>query len=385
MLPEKNIELTYKLYQTNKASFEEMFDKLLSQYKPTGIPVRLVIFDSLDSNDDYLDCLDCIREKVKEYFGEKSPTISYVAQPPYPKGLAMEMHEVLLSENDTLQYKSLNELPYIVIEGRECKRLFVSGIMGDIVQQNIRQQSDSVFETLSGILQVEQMPVSSIIRQWNYIEKITAIDPDGHQHYQDFNDARSLFYQLGRWENGYPAATGIGTEWGGVMVDVDALSSRHQVISIKAVDNPLQVSAHAYSQCVLLGEKDEKLLQKTTPKFERAKAVWKGNNGFVYISGTAAIRGEKSLQGVGISEQALITLDNINYLISDENLHTSGIPATRNGLPVCFRVYVKRWEDMEEASQVIRKQYPDIPAVYTLTDVCRSELLIEIEGLAFIE
>lgn len=30
-------------------------------------------------------------------------------------------------------------------------------------------------------------------------------------------------------------------------------------------------------------------------------------------------------------------------------------------------------------------QYPDLPAVYTLTDVCRSELLIEIEGWGLFE
>lgn len=385
MQPEKNINIEYKLYQTNKITFEERLDDLLSQYEPVGIPVRLVIFDHLDSNAEYLDSLEWIHEKVKARFGTTAPTVSYVAQSPYSKELVMEVHEVALSAGDTLQYKELESIPYITVENQEYKRLFVSGIMGDIRHQNIRSQSDRIFEILSEILRIEQMPVSSIIRQWNYIEKITAIDPDGHQHYQDFNDARSLFYESTTWENGYPAATGIGTQWGGVVVDVDMYMPLAATgPGASPVDNPLQVSAHAYSQGVLLGEKDQKLSQKTTPKFERAKAVWYNNRGFIYISGTAAIRGEKSLEGIGIGEQARITLDNIKYLISAENLRVSGIPVKEDGRPTCFRVYVKHWEDMKEASEVIKEQYPELPMVYTLADVCRSELLIEIEGLAFI-
>ena len=225
------------------------------------------------------------------------------------------------------------------------------------------------------------MPVSSIIRQWNYIEKITACDATGHQHYQDFNDARSLFYNGVEWTTGYPAATGIGTQWGGIMIDVDALLCKDGSVRVLGVDNPLQIAAHAYSQNVLLGEKDAALPQKTTPKFERAKAVWKEDHGFVYVSGTAAIRGEQSLEGVGIEQQTLTTLENIEYLVSRDNLNRSDIPATENATLITFRVYVKCWEDMEKAKQVVTERYPDLPAIYTLTDVCRSELLIEIEGM----
>ena len=186
------------------------------------------------------------------------------------------------------------------------------------------------------------------------------------------------------WTTGYPAATGIGTQWGGIMIDVDALLCKDGSVRVLGVDNPLQIAAHAYSQNVLLGEKDAALPQKTTPKFERAKAVWKEDHGFVYVSGTAAIRGEQSLEGVGIEQQTLTTLENIEYLVSRDNLNRSDIPATENATLITFRVYVKRWEDMEKAKQVVTERYPDLPAIYTLTDVCRSELLIEIEGMGIL-
>ena len=40
----------------------------------------------------------------------------------------------------------------------------------------------------------------------------------------------------------------------------------------------------------------------------------------VYISGTAAIRGEESLKGVGLERQLQITMENIAQLIDDARL-----------------------------------------------------------------
>ena len=115
-------------------------------------------------------------------------------------------------------YQKCADIPYIVVERKGYKRLFLGGVTGDVLHQNIREQSDDVFSRIRQVLDTEQIPVSSIVRQWNYIEKITNYDNVGHQHYQDFNDARSLFYTNVEWETGYPAATGIGTQCGGIMV-----------------------------------------------------------------------------------------------------------------------------------------------------------------------
>lgn len=58
----------------------------------------------------------------------------------------------------------------------------------------------------------------------------------------------------------------------------------------------------------------------------------------VYISGTAAIRGEESLKGVGLERQLQITMENIAQLIDDARL-------------VMLRVYLKNESDYEEGSQ----------------------------------
>jgi len=389
-MTDENIEIIHRFLQVHKAPFEEMLAQLLAAYRAVYTPVRMVIFGAPLNNEEYVSRFAAIRQAVKVHFGENAPLVSYVAQPPHTVGLAMEVHEVALTAADIIAYRNLDGTPYITIERKRCeeregcKRLFLGGVTGDVLHQSIRRQSAEVFAKIAGVLAAERMPVSAIIRQWNYIEKITACDATGHQHYQDFNDARSLFYRDAEWTTGYPAATGIGTQWGGIMIDADVLLCEDAGITVRAVDNPLQIAAHAYSQNVLLGEKSEALPQKTTPKFERAKAVWKEDHGFVYISGTAAIRGEQSLEGVGIEQQTLTTLENIEYLVSRDNLYRSGIPATADARLITFRVYVKHREDMDRAKEVVTARYPDLPAIYTLTDVCRQELLIEIEGMGIL-
>lgn len=379
----ENIEIIHRFLQAEKAPFKEMVIQLLERYTAAYLPVRMVFFGAPADNEEYVAHLATLKETVENTFREYKPLVSYVAQPVDTGGIAMEVHEVVLTGEDGIAHQQHADIPYIVVERKGCKRLFLGGVTGDVLHQSIRRQADDVFARIRRVLEVERMPVSAIIRQWNYIEKITGYDDAGHQHYQDFNDARSLFYSNTEWKTGYPAATGIGTQWGGVMIDMDVLLCPDQTVQVAGVDNPLQVAAHAYSQQVLLGK--TALQQRTTPKFERAKAVWKKDHGFIYISGTAAIRGEQSLEGVGIEKQTLATLENIEYLVSSENLRRSGVPVTKDTGLINFRVYVKHWEDLEKARRVVETRYPSLPAIYTLTDVCRPELLIEIEGMGILE
>lgn len=92
------------------------------------------------------------------------------------------------------------------------------------------------------------MNFGDIVRQWNYLERITDIT-HGNQCYQDFNDVRTLFYASSAWESGYPAATGIGTQYGGILIDFNAVSGE---VDIVPLDNDWQRAAHVYSDEVLL-------------------------------------------------------------------------------------------------------------------------------------
>lgn len=367
----------------SRADFSTMVKRLLSKYRPKNVPVRLVFFGDVTDNVRYREELDVIRKEADIHFGDKLPVISYVAQKPLDgSGLVMEAHELKILQGETVEYKSLWTNFYVTVTSPHVKHLFLGGVMSDNLDESFSVQSYNVFDVVEKILQIENMPVHSIVRQWNYIEQITAFDGE-HQHYQDFNDARSFFYNYSQWPEGYPAATGIGTACGGIVVDINAVYADDASINIDAIDNGWQIAAHAYSQCVLLGEKDPRFQNKTTPKFERAKRVKQEEYEIVYVSGTAAIRGEESLLGVGIEKQAQTTVENIDYLISRENMQKQGVPLFGSSykLKNC-RVYLKDVSFMEKARMVIERLYPDVESIFLLADVCRDELLIEIEGIA---
>ena len=59
-----------------------------------------------------------------------------------------------------------------------------------------------------------------------------------------------------------------------------------------------------------------------------------------------------------------------------------GLGATLESLG-SVRVYVKRPEHFEAIRSVCRARLGTVPAVYTIADVCRPDLLVEIEGIAF--
>jgi enamine deaminase RidA (YjgF/YER057c/UK114 family) len=103
------------------------------------------------------------------------------------------------------------------------------------------------------------------------------------------------------------------------------------------------------------------------------------------VSGTASIVNSETVHIGDIAGQTEQTLDNIERLISQENFARQGWPdagATLADLAKA-RVYVKRQEDYEKCREVCERRRGGIPAVYARAQVCRPDLLVEIEGVAF--
>lgn len=357
-------KIRYHIFTATKAEFSVMVDELLAQLPSRETVLRLAFFGTPSSNTEYLQRRDMLSEKVKEKFGAKRPTVSYVSQPPLDAPLIVEVHSFYPDPDDRISFRTLEGWPYAVLENSTGRFLFAGGFQGDVVNESIQKQSDEVFRQIGTLLETESFPINQIIRQWNYIEQITGYEGED-QHYQAFNNARSVFYGKTKWANGYPAATGIGANLGGILVDLDAAVFKTADTFATPIDNKLQVAAHAYSDNVL----EEACSTKTTPKFERAKSMTFGERRLVYISGTAAIRGEDSLKGVGLEKQLQITMENIAELIDDAR-------------PVLLRVYLKYPEDYEEAARLMQTYELNIPISFMWADVCRDELLIEIEGIA---
>lgn len=370
-------KIKYSILETPLAEFSLMVDALLKQL-PLDIPVlRLVFFGMPPSNQVYVERYIILKEKVKACFGQYEPVLSYVCQPSLDNGLILEVHSYLTEPSDILLYKTYESLPYVLLQNEWGRFLFAGGFQSDVLNYSIEEQSKKVFQDIENLLRLEQFPINSIIRQWNYIEEIVGFQ-GVYQNYQALNDARSDFYAKTTWENGYPAATGIGVSHGGILIDFDAVVFTSPTCFATPLDNKLQVAAHEYSEQVLISEQEK----KTTPKFERAKSMGFDGRGIVYISGTAAIRGEDSLHDAGLATQLRITMENIAWLISKENLTSAGAVCCTEPHLSMLRVYLKEKSFVDEAKKLIESYELSIPVSYLWADVCRDELLIEIEGIA---
>lgn len=353
--------IIYNQYQSN-ADFTDALTYCISQLDSKRSYIRLVFFSSPASADIYKQQYEIIKEKIRSHFGSQSPSFSFIAQPPLGDcSLIMETQSAVCSNNETINYKQHNDFSYVVIEDNKRKAVFVSGLREMTYCVSPIKQATTAFRLLEEIIAIENLSFQEIARQWNYIEDITGFDIN-IQRYQAFNDVRSDYYGKVEWKNGYPAATGIGTQKGGIIIDADILSGYDTL----AIDNPLQIAAYVYSEKVLIGDNQ----YKSTPKFERARKVvdTTANKDWVYISGTAAIHGEETLVS-DIEQQTLMTISNIEQMVQDKTQY--------------MRVYIKYPKDYKKAKNILVEKYPQAEIMYVVSNVCRENLLIEIEGIAY--
>ena len=145
-----------------------------------------------------------------------------------------------------------------------------------------------------------------------------------------------------------------------------------QVIQL---ENPRQTSAFDYAP----------EYSPQSPKFSRAMAVEVGTEVMIFISGTASITRSETQHPGDAAAQSRETLANIEALISEANLCRHGLPGFGSALHqlAVARVYIKRAEDYPAVRAVCENQLGQVPVTYTLADVCRPQLLVEIEGIAF--
>lgn len=335
-----------------------------------------VVFCGTSDGVGYHQLLRDIKSAVYDSLGKKVP-VTLIPQYLLPKGgLAVEIYT--LEEASEIVFAESNGVCYGQIGNKSESLLFIEGVPASDFGHSVRLQSQEVFDKLDNILSTHGFSVDDIVRQWNYIGSIVSYR-DGKQNYQEFNDARTNYYSKGAWCNGYPAATGIGASGEGIIVGGIAFKKADSTVKgIYPIDNPLQVAAHVYSKSVLID--DDLNAMKSTPKFERAKLIESSRGACCFVSGTAAIRGEESKDTSSARLQTIKTIENIEYLVSKENLVRFGCKPYDLKY-VKLHVFIKNAEDYEEVKRVVEEHYPQMPVVYTIADVCRSELLVEIEGI----
>lgn len=232
--------------------------------------------------------------------------------------------------------------------------------------------------------------LDQVFRTWFYMGSIVAPDnrvANQEQRYKELNRARTDAFGDTQFLKGslktqpnfdvYPASTGIGMGGEDIALGSTALITSRADVFTLPLENPRQTPAFEYARHY----------SPETPKFARAMAVVYDNQAAVYVSGTASITASETQHIGNPAKQTEETLLNIAALIAPENFAASGFAgygATLQDLAV-VRAYVKHIADYETVRAVCERQLQGVPVVYTIGDVCRDDLLVELEAVAHIQ
>ena len=193
-------------------------------------------------------------------------------------------------------------------------------------------------------------------RMWNFIPKINEENRDLEVYKQFCSGRHNAFTQLGITSDEFPSASALGHQRQGAVIY--ALASTNNATHF---ENPFQTSAYKYP----------KQYGPRSPSFARASSIELASQKHIFVSGTSSILGYETRAEGLLHDQLTITVDNIRRLllsITDEAKKLTTV-----------RVYLRHADDLTSAKSLISEAYKDIDANYLLADICRSDLLVEVE------
>lgn len=214
-------------------------------------------------------------------------------------------------------------------------------------------QALRTFEMMEQALKPVGMDFSHVMRTWFYLDHIL-------DWYGPFNRIRDTFFkERGIFDGLVPASTGVGgrnREGTALVADALAIQPKDAQVRIQALPSPLQCPALEYGS-----------------SFSRAVEVIMPDHRRIFVSGTASIYPDGRTANVGdVGAQIDLTMQVAGAILESRGMG---------------------WEDASRAVAYIKdaqnaplfNQYcaaeslPPLPVVLSEQDICRDDLLFEIE------
>lgn len=213
-----------------------------------------------------------------------------------------------------------------------------------------------------------------LLRIWNYVPDIN--EAEGMtERYRLFNIGRKKAFDDYPTiiNDGYPAACALGSF--DTTLRIIFLASNRKPYYI---ENPRQTSSSFYPEQYGI----------VPPLFSRATLLPQHAGAALFISGTASIVGHESRHKNNIQAQAYETLLNLNTILTQANrIMEKNQSESTDALGMLslnelfWRVYIRSPEHLSSVQPVLQ-QAGITQAVYVKADICRTELLLEIEASA---
>lgn len=240
-----------------------------------------------------------------------------------------------------------------LLEDDHARYCRLTGLLPADTSQGRPEQADAIFCQMDALLAGQGLEFSDVFRTWFYNHEILA-------WYGEFNRVRTRFFEQRKVFDGLvPASTGIG---GGNAADAAlvagllALRPKTKDVKVYTVPSPLQSSARDY------GSSFSRAVEVATPDLRR-----------LYVSGTASI--DKAGKTVFLDDtraQVRQTMEVVQAILRSRGMDWADV--TRS------LAYFKRAEDAPLLEAYCRDQaLAAFPVIVAENDVCRDDLLFEIE------
>ncbi len=239
---------------------------------------------------------------------------------------------------------------YDTEDARYC---LLGDLRADDLTQSREEQALAVFEKMEALLKQADMDFTDIARTWLYLNDLL-------EWYDEFNVVRTQFFnERGTFDKMVPASTGIGagTAAGEEMVcALWAIKPKHDGVKVFAVPSPLQCPALDYKS-----------------SFARAVEVDQPGSRLLTISGTASIEpGGKTVHLDDCAKQIELTMDVVHEILKSRGMDWEN---TSRAI-----AYFKNFDESHLlAEYCVEHGLPELPVAISHADVCRHDLLFEIE------
>lgn len=349
-----------------KSVCKEMYQEIASFLKDHRVVIfHERIFGSLSLHEEVLKIRKSIYDNIQ--VGSNSP-FTYVEGSPYwGEGIAgINIHGILIDDTDEVRYVSHEEeVCGVYWKNRGFQSLMLHSIYAKDNSLDNYSQAIRMFERTDQILKENGFGFTDVVRTWIYLADILA-------QYNDFNKARNYKFKefgliqsemkIDTLEQFYlPASTGIGCNnpflASGVM-DIYAIKpSSDSTVTIRNETGKKQRSAYRYGSA-----------------FSRSMVVENGKYKTIYLSGTASINESGDSVFIGdICGQIDLTYKVIAALIQKEEL---------TFYELCEgTVFLKKADYICHYEKYgLETGLPQLPLIPIVADICRDDLLFEIDA-----
>ncbi|GMU67119.1 MAG: hypothetical protein AMXMBFR36_33930 [Acidobacteriota bacterium] len=245
----------------------------------------------------------------------------------------------------------------------------LAGVLASPSGGDLEEISRVHFAALLGLVAERGFP--HLVRVWNYLPRINEGEGD-FERYRRFNAgrARAFVERFGASgvESLFSASSAVGTP--GESLATAFLATRGPALHL---ENRRQLPASRYPR----------RYGPSAPSFSRATLAAGSAGGALFVSGTASIVGHETVHPGSLEHQIDETLRNLDAVIDEaRRLADWQVPALDGFAQV--KVYLRYAGQADAARARLAGRLPgDAATLFLEADICRADLLVEIEGVAF--